>query len=71
MMKVLADLPNTAGKFLRNITSNVPGRNMVFLSMTKRAILQYCTKFLVKTLRVSAHRFSINSNNLGKELFAN
>lgn len=52
LMKVLAELPSITGKFVKNITSNVAGRNMVFLPLTKRAILQYCTKFLVKTLKV-------------------
>lgn len=61
-MKVLAELPNITGKFVRNITCNVAGRNMVFLPLTKRAILQYCTKFLVKTLKVNKHRYYLMNN---------
>ncbi|XP_031637409.1 integrator complex subunit 10 [Contarinia nasturtii] len=51
MMKVLADLPSQTDKYVKNITSNVAGRNMVFLPLTKRPILQYCIKILVKTLK--------------------
>lgn len=63
-MKILTELPKFTGKFAKNIISNVSGRNMVFLPITKRAILQYCTKFLVKTLKVSKKKYkAINSLN--------
>lgn len=52
MMKVIGELPSITGKFVKNITSNVVGRNMVFIPLTKRAILQYCMKILVKSLKV-------------------
>lgn len=51
-MKIIGDLPNISGKYVKNITSNVVGRNMVFLPLTKRAVLQYCLKILVKILKV-------------------
>lgn len=54
MVKVLSELPNVMGKFVKNLTSNVAGRNMVFLPLTKRSILQYCSKFLVKILKVTS-----------------
>lgn len=51
IMKILGDLPAVTGNWMKNSGSN--GRNMVFLPMTKRAILQYCAKILINGLKVT------------------
>lgn len=51
LMKILSELPSATGNWLQDI-SGTNGRHVVFLPMTKRAILQYCVKILINALKV-------------------
>lgn len=52
LMKILPDLPAVNGVTLREVSTGVKGRHCLFLPLTKRAILQYCTKIIINALKV-------------------
>lgn len=53
LMKILGEMPTYSGQFLKNLSVNCPGRHLLVLPMSRRAIIQYCTKILVNALKVS------------------
>uniref|UniRef100_A0A1L8DDG4 Integrator complex subunit 10 n=2 Tax=Nyssomyia neivai TaxID=330878 RepID=A0A1L8DDG4_9DIPT len=49
---ILSDLPATGGtEYLRNLCGSTPGRHLVLLPLTRKAVTQYCTKALVTVLK--------------------
>ncbi len=59
-MKVLGEMPTYSGQWVKNLSINAincPGRHLLVLPMSRRAIIQYCTKILVTVLKVSASFF--------------
>lgn len=52
-MKVITDLPKIEGSWIEDLTNIGNGRHLILLPLTKRAIIQYCTKFIVNNLKVS------------------
>lgn len=65
IIAILGLLPNTSGNYVKNMTTTIPGRNLVLLPMTKRAIVQYCVQIIINGLK---HRIfqqdAICTNNL-------
>lgn len=55
LLKILPDLPPIVGHWMQDISTCEPGRHVVFLPLTKRAILQYCVKILVNALKVCVY----------------
>lgn len=54
LMKILGEMPSYSGQWVKNLSVNCPGRHLVVLPLSRRAIIQYCTKILVTALKVSA-----------------
>lgn len=52
-MKILGEMPAYSGQWVKNLSVNCPGRHLLVLPMSRRAIIQYCTKILVNALKVS------------------
>lgn len=50
-MNILPEMPSVTGKFVPNLSSDIPGRHLVLLPLTKLAVLQFCTKMLVNVMR--------------------
>lgn len=55
---IIADLPTVNGNFLKNLT---PDRNLIFLPLTRNAIVQFCTKVIILCLKRKA--FKDNSSS--------
>ncbi|KAG4071338.1 hypothetical protein HA402_004042 [Bradysia odoriphaga] len=51
LMKILGDMPTYSGQWVKNLSVNCPGRHLVVLPMSRRAIIQYCTKILVTAMK--------------------
>ncbi|XP_037049863.1 integrator complex subunit 10 isoform X2 [Bradysia coprophila] len=51
LMKILGDMPKYSGQWVKNLSVNCPGRHLVVLPMSRRAIIQYCTKILVTAMK--------------------
>ncbi|XP_017484051.1 PREDICTED: uncharacterized protein LOC108372795 [Rhagoletis zephyria] len=49
IVKIIAELPPTPGHILEHLTLKVP-RHMIFIPLTQKALVQYCTKAIVNTL---------------------
>lgn len=52
---IITDLPSCNGSFLKNLT---PDRSLLFLPLTKHAIVQYCTRVIVTCLKRKAFKES-------------
>lgn len=52
ILKILIDLPPTQGQLLDHLTLQMP-RHMLFIPLTQKALVQYCTGALISFLRVS------------------
>ncbi|KAH8397528.1 hypothetical protein KR222_008952 [Zaprionus bogoriensis] len=50
ILKILAELPATSGQLLENISLKSHHRHMIFLPLTKIALIQYCTRAIVSRL---------------------
>lgn len=51
-MKILPELPSVQGELLEHLTLRMP-RHMLFIPLTQKVIVQYCTGALISFLRVS------------------
>ncbi|KAJ6634031.1 Integrator complex subunit 10, partial [Pseudolycoriella hygida] len=51
LMKILGDMPTHSGQWVKNLSMNCPGRHLLVLPLSRRAIIQYCTKILVTALK--------------------
>ena len=58
-MKTLAELPVTNGNWVKNLSNPTTGRHLILLPLTKRAVIQYCTKIIVNALKVRASLFKL------------
>lgn len=56
LMKILGEMPSYSGQWVKNLSVNCPGRHLLVLPMSRRAIIQYCTKVLVTALKVSTNQ---------------
>ncbi|XP_055693785.1 integrator complex subunit 10 [Lutzomyia longipalpis] len=67
---ILSELPTISGtEYLRNLCGSGPGRHLVLLPLTRKAITQYCTKALVTVLKKKVlHDSSCSSAVLGNLL---
>lgn len=59
LMKILVDMPTVTGQWVNNrnamgAPSTMSRRQLILLPVTKRAVLQYCTRIVVNALKVSA-----------------
>lgn len=54
LIKIVSDLPTTDGNWIDNFTGTTKGRHVIFLPLTKRAVLQYCVKILINALKVGS-----------------
>lgn len=52
ILKIMSDLPPAPGQVLEHLTLKVP-RHMIFIPLTQKALVQYCTKAIVASLSVS------------------
>lgn len=55
-MKILIDMPTVTGQWVKNLhaaPSAMASRQLILLPMTKRAVLQYCTRIIVNALKVT------------------
>lgn len=50
---IINDLPTVNGSFLKNLT---PDRNLLFLPLTRNAIVQYCTRVIIAYLKRKAFK---------------
>lgn len=55
------ELPSTAGQLLNNMALPSKQRHMILLPLTQRAVIQYCTKAIINTLKVSKLNLKISS----------
>lgn len=68
---IINDLPTVNGNFLKNITND---RSLLFLPLTRNAIVQYCTRVIISFLKrkafkeSSASKLSIDDFQLGSLL---
>lgn len=53
-MKILGEMPTYSGHWVKNLSVNCSGRHLLVLPMSRKAIIQYCTKILVNALKVSS-----------------
>ncbi|TMW47554.1 hypothetical protein DOY81_007380 [Sarcophaga bullata] len=49
ILKIINDLPSAQGQVLEQLTLKVP-RHMIFIPLTQKALVQYCTKAIVTNL---------------------
>ncbi|XP_018789631.1 PREDICTED: uncharacterized protein LOC108969397 isoform X2 [Bactrocera latifrons] len=49
IVKIIDELPATQGHILEHLTLKVP-RHMIFIPLTQKALIQYCTKAIINTL---------------------
>uniref|UniRef100_A0A034VTD5 Integrator complex subunit 10 n=1 Tax=Bactrocera dorsalis TaxID=27457 RepID=A0A034VTD5_BACDO len=49
IVKIIDELPATPGHILEHLTLKVP-RHMIFIPLTQKALIQYCTKAIINTL---------------------
>ncbi|XP_011180633.1 integrator complex subunit 10 [Zeugodacus cucurbitae] len=49
IVKIIDELPATQGNILEHLTLKVP-RHMIFIPLTQKALIQYCTKAIINTL---------------------
>ncbi|XP_053952637.1 integrator complex subunit 10 [Anastrepha obliqua] len=49
IVKIIGELPTTQGHILEHLTLKVP-RHMIFIPLTQKALVQYCTKAIVNML---------------------
>lgn len=50
-MKILLEIPLTSGNWTTNMSRTTSSRHLLLLPLTKRAIIQYCTKVIVTALK--------------------
>lgn len=68
---IISDLPTVNGSFLKNLT---PDRSLLFLPLTRNAIVQYCTRVIISLLKRkafkdgAASKLSIDDFQLGSLL---
>lgn len=63
VLKILSELPTTVGHWMPVLSSNNLGRHLILLPLTKRAVLQYCTKMVVNAFKVSEMPNEVQANH--------
>lgn len=55
---IITDLPTVNGSFLKNLTTD---RSLIFLPLTRNAVVQFCTKVIISCLKKKAFKDSTAS----------
>ncbi|XP_030386142.1 integrator complex subunit 10 [Scaptodrosophila lebanonensis] len=64
ILKILSELPTTCGQLLENVTLK-GHRHMIFLPLTRSALVQYCTRAIVNTLSRKLYEPNCSDRLLG------
>lgn len=68
ILSCLSDLTKQTGCFVDNLIVQTKGRHLTLLPLTKRAILQYCTKMIISLLKPKIHDPLCSNTTLGNIL---
>ena len=53
ILKILVELPTAPGQIIENMTIAGNQRHVLFLPLTQKPIVQYCTRAIINSLSVS------------------